>query len=186
MHEHDLEKREELLLNAEELSQTNPIDLHFTYIQLAELYYKQRNDRKNAVDLCIEVCIKDIDLYPRFKKAYIDYEIGILKQSLKFTSKGSEEHNRKINMINDYKYTPPSIPSFKRLAIIYEQQQRFEEAIDICELALRYGLHDDTKSGFEGRIEKLKRKIKNPPQPRQPTEETIKRNGMIKQNSIAV
>lgn len=33
-----------------------------------------------------------------------------------------------------------------------------EEAIKICQLAINYGLKDDTKGGFEGRIDRLKKK----------------------------
>lgn len=51
------------------------------------------------------------------------------------------------------------IPSFKRLAIILESKEQFNEAISISEQALKYGLSDGTKGGFEGRIAKLKTKI---------------------------
>lgn len=51
------------------------------------------------------------------------------------------------------------MPSFKRLAIILENERKYEEAIRIAELALSYGLSDGTKGGYEGRIEKLKTKL---------------------------
>ena len=50
------------------------------------------------------------------------------------------------------------VPSFQRLAIIYENQDKYAEAIEICKLALNYGLHDNTKADFKGRIEKLAKK----------------------------
>lgn len=50
--------------------------------------------------------------------------------------------------------------SFKRLAIIYEDKQKYNEAIGISKMALKLGLNDGTKSGFEGRIEKLESKTK--------------------------
>lgn len=50
-------------------------------------------------------------------------------------------------------------PSFKRMAIILENEQKYEEAIKISELALTYGLSDGTKGGYAGRIEKLKTKL---------------------------
>lgn len=51
------------------------------------------------------------------------------------------------------------IASFKRLAIILENEQKYEDAIKISELAMVYGLTDGTKGGYEGRIEKLKTKL---------------------------
>jgi tetratricopeptide (TPR) repeat protein len=49
--------------------------------------------------------------------------------------------------------------SFKRLAIIYENQGKITDAIEIATLAMAYGLSDGTKGGFEGRLEKLKKKL---------------------------
>lgn len=34
---------------------------------------------------------------------------------------------------------------------------KYKEAIDICKLALKYGLADTTKNGYAGRIEKLQK-----------------------------
>jgi tetratricopeptide (TPR) repeat protein len=45
----------------------------------------------------------------------------------------------------------PRILSFKRLAIIYEKQERYEDALDVCDQALEIGTADGTKGGFEGR-----------------------------------
>lgn len=53
------------------------------------------------------------------------------------------------------------IPSFKRLAIILESQGDFKGAIEVATSALKYGLDDGTKGGYEGRIEKLKVKIQD-------------------------
>lgn len=51
------------------------------------------------------------------------------------------------------------IPSFKRLAIIFENEKKYNDAIQVSEMALKYGLNDGTKGGYEGRIEKLKTKL---------------------------
>ena len=53
----------------------------------------------------------------------------------------------------------PRIPSFKRLAIIYEKQERYEEALDVCDQALEIGTTDGTKGGFEGRKERIRKMI---------------------------
>ena len=53
----------------------------------------------------------------------------------------------------------PRIPAFKRLAIIYERQDRYEEALAVCDQALDIGTTDGTKGGFEGRKERLRKKM---------------------------
>lgn len=55
----------------------------------------------------------------------------------------------------------PRIPSFQQLVILYEKSGRYQEALDICNLALRNNLKDTTKGGYEGRIEKIQKKMEN-------------------------
>ncbi len=122
-------KAEKLLLKALKTRDDHPIYRHLTYNALIELYYKLRDEREDALDKCIFFCKKDIEFLPSSLKAFEDDD-GLI----------------------------PRYPSLTRLAIIYEQQGKYEEAISICELALKNGLVDSTKSGFSGRIEKLKKK----------------------------
>lgn len=110
-------------------------DKHFIYNDLIDLYYKQRNDRDDAIDLCIKYCKKDIEIAGRF--------LGVQK--------------RKYGSDTDL----PRMPAFKRLAIIYENQEKYEKAIEICEKALDKGLDDNTKGGFEGRKDRLEKKLAN-------------------------
>ena len=52
-----------------------------------------------------------------------------------------------------------SIP-FKTLAIIYEKEGKYAEAISICRYAQAYGFENDyTKGGMTGRINKLTKKL---------------------------
>jgi hypothetical protein len=53
---------------------------------------------------------------------------------------------------------PNRIDSFKMIAIAMAEDERYNEAIDICKTALSLGLDDGTKTGFEGRITRIKRK----------------------------
>ncbi|MBU8768274.1 hypothetical protein [Cytobacillus oceanisediminis] len=125
-----------ILLNCESQYKDNPIDLHFTYNSLIKLYYKESDKKQDALDKCVNYCLKDIALFPKFQKAYI----------AEYTHRG---------------VTPmiPRIPSFQQLAIIYEKQRKYKQALQICKRALEFGLHDNTKDGFEGRIKKLEKKI---------------------------
>ena len=50
---------------------------------------------------------------------------------------------------------PPSAPAFERLAIIYERQKRYEDAIKICVQAIKAGLAEDN---YTKRIARLLKK----------------------------
>ena len=99
--------------------------------------------------MCIEYCKKDIELFPKFKDAWIKKE----EASAKRLNKVFPDYiPREIGL--------PFISSFRRLAIVYEQQGKIEDAIKVCKLAISYGLSDSTKTGYEGRLAKLQRKLK--------------------------
>lgn len=118
---------EKLLNKALELN-PDPVDEHFIYNTAIKLYYKQRDQRPDALEKCKQHCERDIELFPKFMEAYDDD-------------------------------TPPRIPAFQQLAIILEKEGKYDEAIEVCEKALEYGLKDGTKGGFEGRIEKYRKKL---------------------------
>ena len=124
--EKDYEFAEFVLLAALERNDGSATSTHFTYNELIDVYYKQRDDRDDAIERCIKYCKKDIEVAEEFVA-----EFGEV----------------------------PRIPSFKRLAIIYEKQDRYEEALAVCEQALDIGTTDGTKGGFEGRKDRLRRKM---------------------------
>ncbi len=126
--EKDYEFSEMVLLSALECEDGSATSTHFTYTSLIEVYYKQRDDREDAIEKCIEYCKRDIEITDDF----VD-EFGEV----------------------------PRIPSFKRLAIIYEKQERYEDALDICNQALRVGTTDGTKGGFKSRKERIRKKMGN-------------------------
>jgi len=119
------------------LDKNKIIDIHFYYNTKIESTYRQR-DNPEYLEQCIEYCLKDIALFPEFEEAYIEY-----------CRKWKKNYN-KLDIC---------IPSFERLAIIYEKQDRLEEAMSVCEAAIHYGLHDSTKGGFEARLDKLNKKL---------------------------
>jgi hypothetical protein len=53
---------------------------------------------------------------------------------------------------------PASIEAFRTMAIALDEDGHQDAAIAVCELALSLGLEDGTKSGFRGRISRLKNK----------------------------
>jgi len=125
------DKAEKMLLMALNAEDDNVIDRHFTYNILIKLYYKLRNERKDALEKCIKYCKEDIERLPEFLKAY-KMEYGDV----------------------------PQCPSTIQLTIIYEKSGEFQKAIDLCNFALNLGLKDGTKQGFQGRKAKLGKKLK--------------------------
>lgn len=93
------------------------------------MYNRYKDVKPAALEKLIEVCNKDIILFPDFKKSWLNID-----------------------------KTLPNIPSFKRLSILYEKQEKYKEAIDICNKAIELGLKDNTKTGYEGRIKRLEKK----------------------------
>ena len=108
------------------------IDFHYFYLRISDSYYSQIKQYEPAIDKAIEFCKKDIDLFPQFKEP----------------------------LMNEFNGELPRIPSFQTLAMCYEKQGKYQEAIDVCKLAIEYGLTDSTKTGFEGRITRLEQKMK--------------------------
>ncbi|RFU66718.1 tetratricopeptide repeat protein [Peribacillus glennii] len=130
MNEVDDEKAENLFLKSEKITESM-VDLHFTYLGLYKLYYRRREQWPNALEKCIEYCKKDIEIYPQFIQEYM------------------KESN-----------VEPRVPAFQQLAIIYEKQGKYQAAIEVSQLAIKYSQRDTTKSGYEGRIERLTRKMR--------------------------
>lgn len=54
---------------------------------------------------------------------------------------------------------PDRIDAFKMTAIAMDEDSRFEEAIAVCRAASALDLQDGTKTGFEGRIARLEKKL---------------------------
>ena len=109
----------------------SPVEMHFFYLAAHQCYYKQRDIRADAIDRCKEYCRKDIALFP-------SYSGDLLKEFDKL----------------------PQCPAFQQLSIIYDKEGNYQAAINVCKLALSYGLDDGTKGGFEGRLQKLEKKLK--------------------------
>jgi tetratricopeptide (TPR) repeat protein len=142
-----LVEAEKILLSALEAEDDNPVDRHFVYNKLIELYYKLRDEREDALGRCIFFCEKDIDSLPEFFRVWkIQYPpIPDLSEEMSL----------------------PQCPSIERLAIIYEMKMEYQKAIDLCKYAIDLGLEATwdsynqrygTNKGFKARIQKLEKK----------------------------
>jgi tetratricopeptide (TPR) repeat protein len=137
---------------------TNHIDLHFTYNHLIDLCYKRRDEGPKWIERCINYCLEDIKIFPEFKKEYLEEEKARMLKLANSPFTNKKERKKYLKEAEAVTFNL-RVPSFQRLAIIYDNQGRYAEAIEICQLALDYGLQDGTKVGFEGRIEKLRKKV---------------------------
>ncbi|MFC4661693.1 tetratricopeptide repeat protein [Oceanobacillus aidingensis] len=184
----------EKLERYENNSKKYPVNLHYAYNEMIKIYYKRRDD-EFFLNKCIEICKKDIELYPLFKENYIDSELKKLRQAisvyeemesdmgLDMTSRIAETKEE----IKNFVYPDFFIPSFSKLAIIYEKQKEYEKAIEVSKLGLEYGLSDGTQGGFEGRIDRLKKKLKNPPKPvKPPSDIAIKKQAELESASTNI
>lgn len=141
----------EKLFSQAECFSYNVVELQFMYNNLIDVYYKFR-DESNYLQNCIDTCIKDIQITDKFLNE-------LRKNDLELRDELYLDNPNLKNLEKDFKL--PRIPSFQRLAIIYENQGEYDKAIDICEKAIMFNLEDGTKMGFKGRIEKLtKKKVK--------------------------
>ncbi|HEC32195.1 MAG TPA: hypothetical protein ENI41_06870 [Deltaproteobacteria bacterium] len=110
-------------------TKTNPIDRHFLLQSIVDATYKLRKEEKYR-KICIEYAEKHLQEFPSIAP--------VLKK--------------------DMGGTLPRVTTFQKYATVLTEDGEYEKAISVCEKALEYGLHDNTKSGFEGRIERIKKK----------------------------
>ena len=137
---------------------SNITELHFYLLNCINVYYKPSEPRIFDLDKVIQYCKMDIELLPAFKKEYLeqarenlinwsDSPLTIEKDKLEVQERLK---NLKFNI---------GIPSFKYLALAYEKKEMYREAIEACKSAISNDIGDDTKSGFEGRIIRLNKKM---------------------------
>lgn len=86
--------------------------------------YNLKDFSGKRADLFIEMCLENIDLY---------------KQMATIENAYGED-------------SPPSAPAFKRLAMLYEKNQRYEDAVAVCIDALSYGAHGGNMRGRLARM----------------------------------
>jgi hypothetical protein len=106
---------------------TNLIDRHFLLLNIVGQTYKNRGDKEMRT-ICHQVAEMHIKEFPNIKPA-LKKDIGTL----------------------------PRVPTFQQYATVLTEEERFSEAIAVCEAAIKFGLSDGTKGDFQGRIEKIKK-----------------------------
>lgn len=153
----DEKTEKELLVNLNK-TKNDCLSRHFALISLQDFYYKYRNVDNKCLYKCIEYCYIDINSLEQVQKSYYDNEIKRIKQLGTLYSK--IEIEKKISEIKTFN---GNIPAFRRLAIIFEKQNDYQKAIEICDSAINYYENIGIKSEvdeFKTRKDKLLNKVK--------------------------
>jgi len=107
-----------------------PLDRHRLYLRIVDAAYKEREDAENR-EICLDYGQRYIDEFP------------------KMAAELREAHEGDL----------PPIPVFKQVAITLEEDGDYEAGIAVSERALAHEVEDGTKTGFEGRIKRLQKKM---------------------------
>ncbi|RUO30872.1 hypothetical protein CWE12_06445 [Aliidiomarina sedimenti] len=108
---------------------TDPLARHRLYQQIVDTCYRERDTEQGRIALM------------HYAQAHLD----------------EFEHIReRLAQVNGGKL--PQVSTFKHYASVLGERGQYAEAISVCEQALDYGLKDGTKTGYQGRIERLKAK----------------------------
>jgi len=129
------------------LQTDNLLDRHIIFYKMVLFYYTYR-DKDGFIEKCKNMCKADIEIFEDCKILF--------QGSIAITVDGFQY----IAEQKDYNMFLFTFFSFKRLAMLYEKEGKYEKAINICEKALKYGLRDGTNGGFSARIKRLRKKIK--------------------------
>lgn len=106
---------------------TNPIERHFLLLALVNETYKQRNQEEMR-KLCADVCEMHLTEFSNLAE-HLEKQFGIL----------------------------PRVPTFQHYSTLLTETGDYEKAVSVCQAAIDHGLHDGTKSGYEGRIARIRR-----------------------------
>lgn len=113
----------------ERLKKSNRVlSKHFLYLQLIDMAYSRREDPAMR-NLLKKLAVAHIAAFDPIRKKFL----------------------QKYDIL-------PRVPTFQYLATAYTEEEKYEKAIDVCEKAIAFGLHDGTKSDYAGRIERIKKK----------------------------
>ena len=150
-------QKEAELLKVYNDAKDGSLDQHFASIALQDFYYKYRSLDDKYIQLCMKYCQEDILNLGSIQQAYLEEE----RRRILSLSDVYDE-NEIMRMLNSIESFKGVIPAFKRLAIVYEKQKRYDKALKVCEGAISYyskiGHMMETIS-FEERREKLIKKM---------------------------
>lgn len=107
---------------------THSVDRHHVLMALVGETYKRRTQPRMA-DLCVSTAEAYLLEFAGLMKPLTDNANGIM----------------------------PNVPIFQQYATLLTEQGNFTRAIEVCRIAMDFGLADGTKGGFESRIKKIEK-----------------------------
>lgn len=107
----------------------DPVERHFLLQNIVQHTYKLRHDDPEMRKLCEQVGRQHLS------------EFGAIVAGFKSKLGG----------------LPPFVPSFRDLATVLMENGNYDDAVEVCEAALCFGAGDGTASGFEGRIQRIRK-----------------------------
>jgi hypothetical protein len=116
-------------------TKTNPLDRHFLMLNIEGLAYRDRKADPKKRELFRSIAETHLAEFPVLARA--------LRKDLKDVLEGGL----------------PSVPTFQKYATVLTEDGEYRKAIEVCQQAISYGLDDGTKAGWEGRIERIRRKM---------------------------
>jgi hypothetical protein len=137
VHGHDKEADNDSPPEGEKSLKTvyDPWERHLLYLQKIEAAYRGRRTSMDDRSAAIALSYQYLSEFPGLRQAVFD---------------NMEDQDPKI------------IPVFKMLAIMLEEDGAYDQAVAVCRTALANGLEDGTKTGFEGRIQRILKKKESP------------------------
>jgi tetratricopeptide (TPR) repeat protein len=148
----DYEKAKTIFINAIEMKMSNKGNQLLNFVRpiwpLLNLFYKTKSVEEG------------IEFLKQYKSKFrenesISYWIAFGRNFERDGDINNAEKIYKLALERDSEYWE----TYKRLCIIYERAKRYNDAVTICKLAIDRNLSDDTKSGFEGRLKRILKKM---------------------------
>lgn len=106
---------------------------HFIMSSIVSVTYGMRDESIEMRELCAEMAWKHLSEFPRLSRA--------LKASGKWS-------NNKSGL--------PRVTTFQYLSTLLTERGEYEKAAEVCKKAISFDLSDGTKSGYEGRIKRIR------------------------------
>lgn len=110
----DLSIARRIVVKAEEIGSNGPLDMHFLYHVMLEVYYRARKSDPMALNEALDACQKQIKLAPSSALAY-------------------RQETDEL----------PTHIGYRQLAIIFEKERNYRKAIDLSREAMSTGWAGD-------------------------------------------
>jgi hypothetical protein len=107
---------------------TNPVDRHFLLMNLFQQAYRLRNAEPAMRELAQRVGLQHVQEFRDLRSPLVR-DLGVL----------------------------PRVPTFQNLSTLLAEDGDHQQAIEVCEKAIEFGLSDGTKGDFPARIERLRK-----------------------------